>query len=275
MSDFAQFSDCIADVLPTIGTSMFNTNLINAVKSLSPVDEATVIVYENGVVPRIDFAMPDSWEQPNIDIFMKGAFLLDPYYLAATRECKRGFFRLRELAPSGFRQSEYYRIYYGTSGLQDECGYLVALADGGFVNIALGLTSKRAFNKTALERFSGAAKVVTALCHQHWNTTQLVRDADTDLRAPLEAALKSFGSSKLTNRECEVIHMILQGHTTKKVAEKLGISYETVKLHRKHAYAKLGINSQSELFYTFIDSLMHAEAYSGGDPLQEYRQERS
>ncbi len=272
MSDLARFSDCIAGVLPAVGTPAFSTSLVNAVKSLSQVDEATVIVYENGVMPRIDFAMPDSWQHPNLDIFMKGAFLLDPYYLAASRDKKSGFYRLRELAPSGFRQSEYYRIYYGTSGLRDECGYLVALADGGFVNVALGLTSKRAYSKIALEHFAGATKLVTALCHQHWNAAQSARGADTELRAQLEAALGSFGSSKLTNRECEVIHMILQGHTTKKVAEQLGISYETVKLHRKNSYAKLGINSQAELFYTFIDSLMHAEAYRGGDPLQEYQQ---
>ena len=53
--------------------------------------------------------------------------------------------------------------------------------------------------------------------------------------------------------------MLLLGHTAKKVAEQLGISYETVKLHRKHAYAKLGINNQAGLFYAFIDSLLNAD----------------
>jgi DNA-binding CsgD family transcriptional regulator len=272
MTDIARFSASVAAVLPAIGTPGFSAALIAALRALARVDEATVIVYKNGVQPSIDFAMPDSWKQPNLDIFMKGAFLLDPYYLAASRDRHRGFFRLRELAPNAFRQSEYYKIYYGASGLRDECGYLISLDEDSFANIALGLTSQRAFARATLKLFADAAPLITALCHEHWNGTHPARESDSDLRTSLESALATFGSSKLTNRECEVIHMILQGHTTKKVADELNIAYETVKLHRKHAYAKLGINTQAELFYTFIDSLMHAEAYRGGDPLREYRQ---
>lgn len=64
--------------------------------------------------------------------------------------------------------------------------------------------------------------------------------------------------------------MILHGYATRIIAEQLQISIETVKLHRKNAYAKLDINMQSELFYLFIDSLMSSEGYSDGDPLQQY-----
>ena len=46
------------------------------------------------------------------------------------------------------------------------------------------------------------------------------------------------------------------------LAKALGISPETVKLHRKHSYKKLDISTQSELFYLFIDSLMSARKYS-------------
>ena len=45
---------------------------------------------------------------------------------------------------------------------------------------------------------------------------------------------------------------------------------ETVKLHRKHAYAKLEVSSQAELFYLFLDSLMSARNYDGGDTLVAY-----
>jgi hypothetical protein len=47
---------------------------------------------------------------------------------------------------------------------------------------------------------------------------------------------------------------------------------ETVKLHRKHAYAKLEVSSQAELFYLFLDSLMSASDYRGGDTLVSYLQ---
>ena len=85
-------------------------------------------------------------------------------------------------------------------------------------------------------------------------------------------ALADFGTSLLTERETQVIHLVLHGHSTKTVAEKLNISMETVKLHRKHAYAKLEVGSQAELFYLFLDSLMSATNYTGGDALVEYMQ---
>ena len=272
MSEISQFSHRLAELLPRIGSNEFFSLLIDTIKAMAPIDEATVIVYTNVSLPVIEFAIPDSWTQPNLDIFLKGAFLLDPYYLAATKQRKTGFFRLRDLAPSGFKQSEYYRIYYGSSGLQDECGYLIALRDGGFINIALGRTQKPAFVKAQLSLLSDITPVIDVLCHSHWQAKALAQETEFDLRQPLETALSCFGSSKLTKREREVINMILLGHTTKTVAEQLEISSETVKLHRKHAYAKLDINTQSELFYIFIDSLMSTEGYHGGDPLMAYFQ---
>ena len=46
---------------------------------------------------------------------------------------------------------------------------------------------------------------------------------------------------------------------------------ETVKLHRKHAYSKLEVSSQAELFYLFLDSVMSTSNYDGGDPLLPYQ----
>ena len=76
----------------------------------------------------------------------------------------------------------------------------------------------------------------------------------------------------LTERESQVINLVLHGHSTKTIAEKLSISVETVKLHRKHAYAKLEVSSQAELFYLFLDALMSAKDYDGGDTLVAYLQ---
>ncbi len=93
-----------------------------------------------------------------------------------------------------------------------------------------------------------------------------------NLRAQLHSALNAFGSSLLTEREAQVIKLVLHGHSTKTLAEKLSISVETVKLHRKHAYAKLEVSSQAELFYLFLDSVMSAGDYAGGDTLVSYMQ---
>jgi DNA-binding CsgD family transcriptional regulator len=73
-------------------------------------------------------------------------------------------------------------------------------------------------------------------------------------------------------QKAKVVNMILHGHSTRNVAECLSTSVEAVNLHRKHAYAKLGIGSQAELFDLFLDSIMSATNYEGGDTLIAYLQ---
>jgi DNA-binding CsgD family transcriptional regulator len=63
----------------------------------------------------------------------------------------------------------------------------------------------------------------------------------------------SFGASELSNREREVIQYVLRGHSSGSIALNLDVSVTTIKTHRKRAYSKLNISSQSELFSMFLD----------------------
>lgn len=52
----------------------------------------------------------------------------------------------------------------------------------------------------------------------------------------------------LTPMEARVIEMILNGHDTGRIAQRLEISKQTLKTHLKHAYCKLGVTSRGDLF---------------------------
>ena len=49
---------------------------------------------------------------------------------------------------------------------------------------------------------------------------------------------KKFSSYKLTNREVEVLALIMEGFTNKEIANKLFVSAETIKSHRKNILRK-------------------------------------
>lgn len=51
---------------------------------------------------------------------------------------------------------------------------------------------------------------------------------------------------KLSDREKELLHLMVEGHNYKTIAEKSFISYETVRTHVKHIYKKLHVASRSE-----------------------------
>ena len=273
MPTLAPFSRHLAGPIPAAGGNDFPSMLVAMLRELVAVDDATVVAYPGTDLPVIEyFEVPTDSGLSTLDMFAKGAFLLDPYYLAATQDNQFGVFRLRDLSPTGFKDSDYYKTWYRNCRFEDECGYLLPLDNEGFINIALGKTTPRAsFTKKERGILEDIYPTVEALCRQHWANSGSA-PAAVNLRAQLHGALEAFGSSLLTSRETQVINLVLHGHSTKTVAEKLSISMETVKLHRKHAYAKLEVSSQSELFYLFLDSLMSAQDYDGGDTLVAYMQ---
>lgn len=84
----------------------------------------------------------------------------------------------------------------------------------------------------------------------------------------IEAAHRHFGSSRLSEREAEIVRLILKGHSSKAIARMLGNSPETVKVHRKRVYTKLGLGSAGELFSLFMAAVCVTPPGSLLDPLQ-------
>lgn len=56
----------------------------------------------------------------------------------------------------------------------------------------------------------------------------------------------------ITSRELEVLKLVATGHLNKEIADKLGISFNTVLSHRKNITAKLGIKTVSGLTFYCI-----------------------
>ncbi|ARD46263.1 helix-turn-helix transcriptional regulator [Colwellia sp. PAMC 21821] len=271
MSYIAKIADITAGWIDDLSDPDFSKKLALGLKQLVESNDVTIILFRHSDLPTLEyFDDPMKGGSHNIDLFVKGAFLIDPFYLMATQKNKRGFFHFKEIMPSGFKQTEYYRTWYCNSGLKDEVGYLISLPNNDFINISLGRTGGlQNFTKKELTLLDDILPLIEKVCQCHWQQTH-INDDPTNIRMRMQHALDHFGASILTQREQQVVHLILHGHTTKTVAEELNIVVETVKLHRKHAYAKLDINSQSELFYLFIDSLMSEEKYVDGDPLTNY-----
>ncbi|MHC5353070.1 LuxR C-terminal-related transcriptional regulator [Myroides sp. LJL115] len=53
---------------------------------------------------------------------------------------------------------------------------------------------------------------------------------------------------KLTERELDVLHLIWEGYTNKKISEKLSITLSTAKYHIGNIYIKLNVNSRAQIF---------------------------
>jgi DNA-binding NarL/FixJ family response regulator len=60
------------------------------------------------------------------------------------------------------------------------------------------------------------------------------------------------GAVTLSAREQEILELLSQGMLNKEIADKLSISYHTVKVHLKHIYDKLHVRSRAEAMLKFM-----------------------
>ena len=64
-----------------------------------------------------------------------------------------------------------------------------------------------------------------------------------------EAQVEKFGIETLSDRELEVFELIGRGHSTRDVANRLGLSVKTIETHRAHVKQKLKIDTATELVH--------------------------
>jgi len=218
-------------------------------------------IYEDGIIGK----------QASMNRYMSGAYLLDPYFQACQEQQDSGIYRLAELAADDFEQSEYFKQYFQFANFADEIGYLLQVEQD---YIHLSLCSTKAFDETAKASLQQLSPWVLAIMSQHWREFGQGSSAQEqdDMHQRLQQAFAQFGQSFLTQREAEIARLLLQGHSTKSMAERLGISMETIKVHKRNLYNKLDINSQSELFSLFLNSLSLLGPQDIGDPLLAYHQ---
>ena len=68
------------------------------------------------------------------------------------------------------------------------------------------------------------------------------------------AAMECFlnGVETLTPTEREVYNSYLEGASTKRIMDTLGIKENTLKFHNKNIYSKLGVSSRKQLFQVYM-----------------------
>jgi len=264
--DHRALGEALASVVREAGTPALVGELVRALRALVPADDVMVVLYRHGLAPELAHDLSAGPQAAvNLATYLKGAYLLDPFYRAFADGVAPGCYRLQQLTPSAFRSSEYFRLHFARTGIADEIGYLVPVEQGASVHLSLGVRGAQARFGAAHHRLlQDFLPFVEEVLRRHWAPPA---GSSPALTTRLDSALKFFGRDFLTEREAEVIQLLLRGHSTKSIAERLRISPETVKLHRKHSYAKLDVSSQAELFHLFIDAL---GSYRGGDPLTGY-----
>ncbi len=194
-----------------------------------------------------------------VDDYLKGPYLLDPFFKACGRQVDTGLYRIRDIAPDRFYQSEYYRSYYIQTGLAEEICYTFYLSHGVAVVISLmrsGDSSR--YSAREFRLLDDVTPIVVSLAQRHWQNVPDKFDVEAadnkshQDRSVIENTVSVLFGQRITPRETQVVAQVLEGHSSDSIAKSLGISVGTVRIHRRNIYAKLRISSQQELFSIFF-----------------------
>lgn len=232
-------------------------HLAAAISQLVAVESMMISLECRGQAPQLLYqqGIPEQHSDAILNRYFAAGYLLDPFCLAVESGLAEGFYHLQDIAPDHFFDSDYYKTYYLGTGCSEDSYFIADVGNARKISLSLfqGCSGSRLSSDqvNVLRAVEPMVRDLLARFARHG----LAQTSSDGGHNSIQAAFESFGCQVLTDREREVAHMILRGHSVKSTAAELGISPETVRMHRKNLYLKLEINSQSELFARFIDWL--------------------
>ncbi len=215
-----------------------------------------VATYKYSYKPIVILSTHSQQLHPTLSRYINELYMLDPLFNAIDKGLGAGVHRLREICPDSFETTEYYRSCYHEFDLVDEIILVIPLDKDVVFTVSLGRKSNLGtITRAERNTLNNVFPVISALVRQFWIAQSSEYVHDEQARNSTEYALSTFGSGVLTRREQEITALILQGHSSKSIADMLEISAGTVKVHRKNIHARLNTSTQSELFSMFLNHL--------------------
>ncbi len=259
----AAWISLLSQCIDAIDTDKFAQNMVNTLRSVTDFDYSVAFAYYQNAKPICLYQTFSLTKRiVFVDDYLKGPYLLDPFFKACDRRVDTGLYRLRDIAPDRFYQSEYYRSYYVQTGLSEEICYTIYLLNG--VSVAISLMragGKPKFSAREFKLLERVAPIVNSLAQHHWQDVHNQFEADpsafetVENHTIIENTVSALFSPRITPRETQVVAQVLEGHSSDSIARSLGISVGTVRIHRRNVYAKLDISSQQELFSIFFQTI--------------------
>ncbi|MDQ2095912.1 helix-turn-helix transcriptional regulator [Rhodalgimonas zhirmunskyi] len=228
-------------------------------------DNLTILAYFRGRAPKsiLRRAAHPAVHERFENVYLSGAYLLDPYHDLHMTRAPAGVYRLTDIAPDQFHRNPYFLDYYAATTLIDELAFVAYPAPGVSVQVCLGrdASSNRRFTQREIISARLVSPILEAFVERQWSGLAAEGEiSDAAESAHLIDSLKAAEGISLSPRQAEVAMLILRGHSSVSIGLKLGISAQTVKVFRRQLYRKCAISSQAELFNLLLPLLGEGRA---------------
>lgn len=264
----------LAQAIEAMGSDAFFKLLFAAIRNQVRIAYPQVWLYHPERAPRLlAHDIPKASQEQHITRYCEGAYQQDPLHYTATHQPRSHIYRLTRLTAGHLTETPYYQTYYHYLDSADEVAFVAKLADHSVVVMRLLRLSKQGeFTEEEYDVLYALAETVSSVMksHCHRDDFAIGQLIQPGLDHQINLAFKRFGSKYVSHREQEVLELMLRGYSTQSSAERLHISLETVRRHRKSIYKKLDVSSQTDLFALFINAMPYLGQAHGEDPLSIY-----
>ena len=246
-------------VLEGVSTPHYLPRLIDLVGSLASHDRITVTRYS--IHARPEFLTHRNFSDALVQRYLAVYYPYDPFYAHWREHQTPGVLPLAAFGSRELKQGRYIREFLRQSVIRDEVGVLLADGTGTTLGIFLERAT-RSFSKREIGRMELAFPRLAALHALQRRIAQPVarQSGPVDMGKPARqsSAIPAPLWPDLTERERELVGMILAGYPPQAIAARLGISAGTVRNHRQNIFRKLDITSEREVFLQYLDFLAGA-----------------
>lgn len=270
----ALWNSALAEALLPADANKVWRYVFDALREGMGLSSLAVIQYVGDAMPKVpvNFSADDPVGR-RISAYLKGAYLLDPFFRANLEKPIEGCYTIEDLSERDFGKSEYYDTFFSVHGLSDEINLFIQSDGGACFAISLGREKGAPkFNDADRSALSDCKPFLHALVAQFRNSAkQSLNEADQVLRSSFHQGIKSaierLGTSVLTHREKTIFDYLIRGYSVKATANRLHIMDGTVRMHRYNIYRKFDVRSQTEVFALVIEALKHFDLTARDDPL--------
>ena len=253
----------IADLYTVVAENQFLSQLIQCMRKWIPIKHVYILEFKRGLQPR-QLLIDGGGYDHDLSEYLNGLYLLDPYYELYENQNKTGIFKLNIQDWDDYSGAEIYKRYWRRAMGNNEVAGLYEISDRRCIHVSFMVYTED-------DRLVQDVVDLMKLLESNFNTLfklhflrddQGIEDDETnrrDLHAAVRDVLEGFGSDILSDREREVVQLLLKGHSAKSIASLLKISPGTVGVHRSNIYQKLEVGSQGDLFSKFVANLTNLQ----------------
>jgi DNA-binding CsgD family transcriptional regulator len=244
-------------VIGAIGTSTFEQALLSMARGAAQCTHLTAFSHPSSSAsarsPRVLVAV--NWGGAPIarrlaTKYIQSYWNLDPANNVVGRRARVGRGATLRLQSFEIENAEYRRDCYRSADLIDRFSVIKRLGDEIIRLNFYRETASGRFSDCQLAVISTMAELAIVAIGKHDALSPRHTQAD---QYNYYCRRLSVGSASLSSREIQVCAQIVLGLHSKAIANKLGLSVNTILSHRRRAYAKLKISRQSELFHLLLN----------------------